>query len=109
MSKILLKNIKFLHEINEFYNKNKDKIIDIILFGSVLKGKENPRDIDLLILFKEKKNLDLSYELKKRLKNFNLDINSKSYNELFDTYRNLIRRNEEQFELEIKSLFGVKK
>ena len=84
MSKILLKNIKFLYEINEFYNKNKDKIIDIILFGSVLKGKENPRDIDLLILFKEKKNLDLSYELKKRLKNFNLDINSKSYNELFD-------------------------
>src|SRR3989344_1739284 len=72
MSKILLKNIKFLYEINEFYNKNKDKIIDIILFGSAIKGKENPRDIDLLILFKEKKDLDLSYELKKRLKKFKI-------------------------------------
>lgn len=80
----LLKNTKFLYEIKEFYKKNANKIIDIILFGSSIKGKEEPKDIDLLILFKEKKDFDLSYELKKKLKKFNLEITLKSYKELFE-------------------------
>jgi len=84
MSNRLLKNTAFFSKAKEFYESNKEEVLDIVLFGSAIKGKENPRDIDLLILFKEKKDLDLSYELKKRLKKFNLDINSKSYNELFD-------------------------
>lgn len=85
MQKKLLKNTKFLNEIKGFYKKNADEIIDIILFGSTVRGKENPKDVDLLILFKEKKDFDLSYELKKRLKNFNLEISLKNYKELFES------------------------
>ena len=85
VSKKLWKNIKFLKEINEFFKENKNNLIDIILFGSTIKGKKKPKDIDLLILFKDKKDLDLSYKLRKNLekKNFKVEITSKTYKELF--------------------------
>jgi len=41
---------------------NNDKVIDVIIFGSYVRNKENPKDIDLCILIKkeqEKKVLDL--------------------------------------------------
>lgn len=47
-------------EINKWISKN--KIVDVILFGSVMRGKENPRDIDLCIIVNKKdevKSLDL--------------------------------------------------
>lgn len=85
--KKLWKNTKFLNEIKVFFKENKSKLIDIILFGSVVKGKEEPKDIDLLVLFKEKKDLDLSYKLRKKLekKNFKVEIISKTYKELFES------------------------
>jgi|SRR3989344_5991809 len=84
MLKKQLKNTKLKSEITKFYRKNRDTILDIIIFGSFIKGKENPKDIDLLILYKDKKNIEKSYELKKILKNFNVEITDKSYLELFD-------------------------
>lgn len=86
MSKRLLKNTRFKSEINSFFKANKEEILDIILFGSSIKGKETPADIDLLILYKDKKNIDLSYELKKKLraKSFETEITDKSYKELFN-------------------------
>ena len=41
---------KFLYfnNYNEFYKKN--NLIDILLFGSIVKGKDKPNDIDLLII-----------------------------------------------------------
>lgn len=82
----LLKNTKFLSEISGFFKENKEEIIDIILFGSILKGKEKPEDIDILILFKEKKNIDLAYSLRKKLEKLSLkaEITIKTYKELFD-------------------------
>lgn len=84
--KKLWKNTKFLKEMDKFFEENKNKIIDIILFGSSVKGKEKPRDIDVLVLFKDKKDLDLSYKLRKDLekKNFKIEITSKTYKELFN-------------------------
>ena len=83
----LLTNTKFLSEVNTFFKEHEEEIIDIILFGSAVKGKEKPRDIDLLVLFKTKKNLDLSYELRKRLEriDLNAEITAKSYKELFES------------------------
>lgn len=49
-----------LNKIKEWIKKN--KVIDIIVFGSFVRGKENPNDLDLCILIKdtdEKKSLDL--------------------------------------------------
>lgn len=86
MLKKLLKDTKFQYTIKEFFNNNKKDILDIILFGSSVKGKEKPEDIDLLILFKDKKEIDVSYELKKMLEKngFNVEIVDKTYKELFE-------------------------
>jgi predicted nucleotidyltransferase len=83
----LLKNTKFLSEVDRIFKKNRESIIDIILFGSSVKGKESPKDIDLLVLFNVKKDLDLCYELRKNLEKIGLnpEIVAKSYKELFET------------------------
>ena len=57
---------------NELKN---DEIADIVIFGSYMKGKDNPNDIDLLIIFKEKINKDIEYGIKKKLSD-KFDINS---------------------------------
>lgn len=54
--------------------KKNSKIEDIILFGSLIKGKENPKDIDILVVFKEEIDKDLEYEIKNNLKNVSLKI-----------------------------------
>lgn len=86
MLRELLKNTKFQCQIREFFSKNKDDMLDIILFGSSVKGKERPKDIDILILFKGRKDIDVSYELKKKLEKegFNADVTDKTYKELFE-------------------------
>ena len=45
----LLKDIKLQKEIKKAFAESKG-IIDIILFGSVVRGKKYPQDIDLLFL-----------------------------------------------------------
>ena len=87
MLKELLKNTKFLSDIRTFYNNNEKEVIDIILFGSVIKGKSKPSDIDLLIIYKSKDNIDLNYQLKKQLEKYklNMQITSKIYPDIFKT------------------------
>lgn len=86
MSNALLKNTRFRSEVNSFFRKNSDVLLDIMLFGSTMRGKDNPNDLDLLILHKGDADLDLSYELKKKLKQFGFDaeITDKAYRELFN-------------------------
>jgi predicted nucleotidyltransferase len=60
-------------ELKNFISLN--EIDDIILFGSYLKGKEKPKDIDLLIIFKEKINKKIEFEIKTKL-NKKFEINS---------------------------------
>jgi len=85
MSTQLLKNTKFLAEINSFYKQNEKEIIDIILFGSAVRGKERPADADILVVYNLKANLDLSYNLKKELSSFGkIEIISKAYFQLFE-------------------------
>lgn len=85
MLKKLLKNTKFRSEINSFFRKNKKEIIDIILFGSIVKGKEKPKDIDILLVYKTKADLDTSYGLTKSLERqgFKVSITSKAYKDIF--------------------------
>lgn len=59
---------------------NKNKVIDVILFGSTIRNKTNPKDIDLCIIIKdekEKKSLDLIESLGKITDkiNFKFQIN----------------------------------
>jgi predicted nucleotidyltransferase len=86
---MLIKQLKKILESKSkiFYKKNKKEILDILLFGSVIKGKKNPNDIDILIIFKEKKNLDLTYQLRKIIEkeiNLKVEVTGKSYLDLFN-------------------------
>jgi len=85
MSKKLFQDTKFLSEVKKFYATHKEFVLDIVLFGSVLKGKENPGDVDILIIYKNA-NEDAGYSLKKALKakGYDADITEKSYMQLFD-------------------------
>ena len=85
MLKKRLNKARFRSEIKSFYARNKDEIIDILLFGSAVKGKEEPPDIDILILYKNKENLELNYELKKILEKISskVQISAQTYNGVF--------------------------
>lgn len=82
-SKSILKNKKFLSKCNRFFRQNKDKLLDIILFGSAVRGKEEYNDVDVLLLFKDKINLDLSYEFKNLFLELPVSVTSKTYESLF--------------------------
>lgn len=79
----LLKDTKFKSEVNNFYRQHKEQVLDIILFGSAVKGKITPSDIDILLIFKEKESIDTEYELKNNLKAYKVSITSKTYHSLF--------------------------
>lgn len=71
----------------DFYKKHKGIIKDIILFGSVLRGKDNPSDIDILIVFINNINKDIEYEFKKKISRIvsNASIISKTQDSLHDS------------------------
>jgi len=48
-----------------FFKKYESQLKDIVLFGSFVRGKAKPEDIDILLVFKTKVNKDVEYELKK--------------------------------------------
>lgn len=85
MLKDLLKSKKFLKIINNFLKK--PEVVDVLLVGSVIRGKEKPNDIDLFVIYSENaKNLiDLDYSLRKELKEISKDfeITGSRYSELF--------------------------
>lgn len=46
------------------WNKRwKAKVVDIVLFGSAIKGKSNPNDIDLCIIFRDKVDVNIVKEV----------------------------------------------
>jgi len=76
------KNTSFNKKAKEVYKKYKEKIHDIIIFGSYMKGKYNPNDIDLLIIFKNEINKEIEVELKNKINNPKIDLNSVTLKEL---------------------------
>lgn len=85
MLKELLKNTKLVSKINEIVKENEHEILDIVLFGSSVKGKEKPRDMDIIVIYKTKVNAELSYKIKKEFEIIGLEVDlvSKSYSDLF--------------------------
>ena len=63
-------------KLKAVYSRYKDEIEDIILFGSIMRGKENPNDIDVLVIFKKKINKEIESKIKETIDNLELDINS---------------------------------
>ena len=87
MLKELLKNTKLAYKIQNIAKENADEILDIVMFGSSVKGKEKPKDVDLLVIYKTKINQELSYKIKKEIEDlgFEIDLVSKTYKDLFDS------------------------
>lgn len=62
------KELKNYWDLKKIFNKRKD-ILDVIIFGSSVKGKLNPNDIDICIIFREKIDTDLLNNLNKKFEN----------------------------------------
>lgn len=73
-------------ESSLFFKKYELELIDIILFGSVLKGKEKPNDIDILLLFKKQINYETVQLMRRGLEqkiDLKVEVTSKTYAQLF--------------------------
>jgi len=69
-----------------FFSKYNEKIIDIFIFGSVVKSEDKPNDLDILIVFKKNNDLKLVQEFRKILESkvkLKVEVTGKSYPELF--------------------------
>lgn len=71
-----------------FYKRYKEDVNDIILFGSIMKGKQIPTDIDVLILFRKEINKEIEYDYKKQASKIftNLSLISKTEDSLKEAY-----------------------
>ncbi len=78
-----------LKKIEEFYSENRKNIWDIVLYGSSVRGEE-PRDLDIVIIFEdvdEEEYDELPYQLKKMVEgeDLSVDVKGKYFKELFDS------------------------
>jgi len=56
----VLKNSKKYFVLKKKWTEEwKKEVVDIFLFGSAIKGKDNPNDIDICLIFRDKLNLDI--------------------------------------------------
>ena len=79
--------LKSLESISKKFSE-KEKLFDIILYGSAVKGKDEPRDIDIVLIFFDKEireRLDIVQQFKSLLpKTLRFDIQTLNVNDFFD-------------------------
>ena len=70
-----------------FWKANRASVIDVLLYGSTVRGKTTPRDIDLLVLFADRTDDRLAHAFEKELKKkgFSAEVQARSWAELFET------------------------
>jgi predicted nucleotidyltransferase len=85
-----LNNKKLRNKIHSFFVQHNEQLFDIIIFGSLIRGKEKPADIDILLLFKNKENIDIVYSFRNQLKSFGFSLNviAKTYSSLLSPHFN---------------------
>ena len=92
---MILKDTKLRNKLKALADKNRD-IADILIFGSTIRGKEKPNDIDVIVLFKDKINKETEYAIRKELEKGykNISITSKtektSLDKAFDARESLL-------------------
>lgn len=80
------------------------EIADILIFGSAVKGKEFPKDIDLCLVFRKKSLDETILNIEKHLKGLPVHISSLTIDNFFTKPRSLIKT----LLIEGISLFGNK-
>lgn len=89
-----LPNLQTLQSIAKKYKEQNKAVWDIVLYGSSVRGNQNPRDIDIAILLKqkteEKQKLELAQELKesieKKLTSKNIDVRALDLEDFLNPY-----------------------
>ncbi len=87
----MLKNyLKLLESDCRKFKTAHKEVEDVIIYGSSVKGKSAPRDIDIMVLFLKmplKKRLEITQSLKNRLKEQfdSIDVKSMNVLDFFDT------------------------
>ena len=87
------------------YTKNKDKIFDIVLFGSAVKGKEIVSDIDVAVIFKARDD-----SLLKKIRYLGVHVNYVLLDELYkeDLWKTLIKEGVSiVYGKKVSSVFGL--
>ncbi|MDP3728340.1 MAG: nucleotidyltransferase domain-containing protein [bacterium] len=76
---MILRNTKLRNNLKKIVQANKS-IEDILLFGSIIRGKQHPQDIDIIVLFKSKVDKAAEYKIRKELEKYekNISIVSKT-------------------------------
>ena len=79
----LLKDTKLLKTLNRVFDSD-EGLLDILLFGSVVKGKSKPEDIDILLLFSRKTNDKTISEIESAFKklDYKAEITPTTYSDL---------------------------
>ena len=77
-----------LKKLNAYLRKklkelNLTEIADVMLFGSAVKGKEFPKDIDLCIIFRKEISKEIIKKIENKLKKFNIHISSLVIDDFF--------------------------
>lgn len=67
------KNLKIYSNLKKIFSERTD-ILDVILFGSVAKGKTEPGDIDICIIFREKIDKELINKLNKEFEHIHFSV-----------------------------------
>ena len=82
---MISKNMVLQNSLKEVIKKHKD-VEDILIFGSVVRGKEKFEDIDILVLFKTKIDKNTEYIIRKEFeKHYNkISITSKTIKTAID-------------------------
>jgi len=70
---------------------NLSKVVDVILFGSVVKGKEFPADIDICIIFREKIDSELVDKISSKMEGIKVHINTLIADNFFKKPHSLIK------------------
>ncbi len=82
---MIFKNTTLKNNLQKLSHKNKE-ILDIVLFGSAVRGKKDPKDIDILVLFQEKIDKTIEYHIRKELEKYysNISVISKTTKTVLD-------------------------
>lgn len=98
----MLKNTKLRNELKELITSHPE-VDDILVFGSYVKGKTTPEDIDIIIIFNKKVNKQVEYNIRKTFEKSyrNIAIISKTREALQDPSFDA----RESYLFEAKSLF----
>ncbi len=82
---MILKNTVLKNRLKKII-KQTHEVKDILVFGSIVRGKENPTDVDILVIFKNNVNKEIEYTIRRELEKLvkNVSIISKTEETMLD-------------------------